>query len=230
MFNPTTPCIEEEYSFCLSHLWRRPNGWRPIFIYFRGPADVPFFIAPVLSVVGLWRFVRNPRKLADLDQAAFRDAKVTKVDFLLGSYGMGGPGFVGLRLKLPSTWARSVWMVFTVWGAAGWLTINEEVVAEGYDADERQQIARAYRLRSLTDLVGSTVENIRVEPDLAEVTFISAQSSAVLRLMRDSSFLPVLPGSKKPRIIPPAQDIRDTIIISRRAHLWIVERETPPGD
>ena len=44
---------------------------------------------------------------------------------------------------------------------------------------------------------------------------------AVLRLRRDSSSLPVHRGSKQPKVLAPSQDVRDAVIISRRASLWL---------
>lgn len=214
-----TRCIEEEYSFCLSYLWRWRGGWRPLFIYFRGPRGVPFFIAPFLTLLGLWRFARRPRRLIDVDAAAFCGATVTRICSRLGSYGMGGLGFVGLKLRLANR--GSVWVVFTVWGAAGWLMIGDELVAEGYSHESQRELVGDFRFRPLSELVGATLTGSRLEHDLAELTFSGAQGLLTLRLRRDSSALPVHGGSKQPKMLALSEDIRDAVVVSRRASLWV---------
>lgn len=41
----------------------------------------------------------------------------------LGSYGMGGPGFFGLKLEKKGRF-REEWLVLTMWGATEWLLID----------------------------------------------------------------------------------------------------------
>lgn len=216
-----TSCIEEEYSLFPSALWRRRDGWRPLFIYFRGPAGVPFFIAPFLTLIGLWRFARRPLRLVDADASLFRGATVTSTSEYMGSYGMGGPGFVGLRLRLSS--GRRAWVVFTFWAAAGWLTINDDLLSEGYLPDEQLELSSSRRLRSLSELVDATLADIHLDRELAELTFGGSSGPLVLRLRRDSSALPVHRGSKQPKVLATSQDIRDAVIISRRGSLWLEE-------
>ena len=67
--------------------------------YARGPGDVPYFASPVLTLVGAWRFSRRPARLVDAGDGAFDGARVIAVESCLGSYGMGGPGFVGIRVR-----------------------------------------------------------------------------------------------------------------------------------
>lgn len=188
-------------------------------MYFRGPGGVPFFIVPILTLVGLWRFARRPVRLADADLTRFRGATVLSTSHLLGSYGMGGPGFLGLRLQLPR--GGTTWVVFTIWAAAEWLTINDDLLADGYFPDEQKEISRPWRFRHLSNLIGSTLTDIRLEHDCAELAFNGASEPLVLRLQRDSSGLPVYRGSKQPKVLEASQDVRDAVIISRRGCLWL---------
>jgi hypothetical protein len=220
--NTITPCIEEEYSLCLSYLWRRRSGWRPLFMYFRGPSGVPFFIAPLLTLVGLWRFSRRPRRLVDADPATLQDAVVTQTCTSLGSYGMGGPGFVGLCLQVPSG-GRPQWVVFTVWAAAKWLTLNDDLLTDGFPQDEQPPFADAgsRRFRALADLVGCSLAGIRLEHDIAELEFSGTGEPFVLRARGGSASLPVQDGPQQPKLLTSSQDVRDAVVISRRASLWL---------
>ena len=182
---------------------------------------MPFFIAPFLTLIGLWRFARRPLRLVDADASLFRGATVTSTSEYMGSYGMGGPGFVGLRLRLSS--GRRAWVVFTVWAAAGWLTINDDLLSEGYFPDEQLELSSSRRLRSLSELVDATLADIHLDRELAELTFGGSSGPLVLRLRRDSSALPVHRGSKQPKVLATSQDIRDAVIISRRGSLWLEE-------
>jgi hypothetical protein len=188
-------------------------------MYFRGPGGVPFFVVPFLTLVGLWRFARQPVRLADADLTRFRGATVLSTSHMLGSYGMGGPGFLGLRLKLPG--GRSTWVVFTIWAAAEWLTINDDLLADGYFPSEKEELALTWRFRPLSSLIGLTLTDIRLEHDCAELAFSGASERLVLRLHRDSSGLPVHRGSKQPKVLAASQDVRDAVIISRRGCLWL---------
>lgn len=219
MADTITACIEEEYSFALSYLWRRRSGWRPLLMYFRGPGGVPFFLAPILTLIGIWRFARRPLRLADADRNTLIGAEVLQTDHLLGSYGMGGPGFAGIRVRRRD--GSSIWIVFTIWGAATWLTLNNDLLSEGYFPDVQKELSGTWQFRPLHNLIYSRITDIRLEKDMAELSFSSLGSTLVLTIRRDSGSLPVHYGSKEPKVLDPSQDIRDAVIISRRASLWL---------
>lgn len=86
---------------------------------------------------------------------------------------MGGPGFLGLKLKLSD--GHCIWIVFTIWAAAGWLTVDKDLLADGYFEDDKQKLAGARKFRQLYDFVGSTIVEIRLEKDVVELAFNKAR-------------------------------------------------------
>ncbi len=52
--------------------------------------------------------------------------KIKGINFTMGTYGMGGPGFVGLLLE--DSKSNQEWMVFTIWAAADSLLLNDKWV------------------------------------------------------------------------------------------------------
>src|SRR5262245_50378111 len=140
-------CVEEEVGPCFGILWRWWGGWRPIFWALRGPGGMHPWLGLGLAFLGIWRFAREPRRFLPL-AATFRGQRVTDVETGLGSYGMGGPGFLGLRFD-------RAWIVYRLWAADGWLTLDSALLEEGYPSDERPP-ERTFI--SVASLVGAAFE------------------------------------------------------------------------
>jgi hypothetical protein len=218
MSDAITPCVEEEFSFAASLLWRHRKGWRARPLALRGPGGLPITLAAALALIGIWRFARRPPRLTDLP-APPNVAAVTEISANLGSYGMGGPGFVGLHLRPVD--GPAFWLVFTLWGAACWLTLDDDLVSDGYSSDEKRALAGRWHFRPLSDLVGSKLTEVRLQADEAQFRFKCANTFHVLRLRLDASDLPVHRGSGEHRRLQADQDLRDAVIVTRHARLWV---------
>lgn len=53
---------------------------------------------------------------------------VDEICLYVGTYGMGGPGFFGLRLG-------TEWLVVAIWGAASWILVDGRIVEDGFWED-----------------------------------------------------------------------------------------------
>ena len=153
--------------------------------------------------------------------ALFSGGRILDVSSYLGSYGMGGPGFVGLKIR--DSAVSSCWLVVTVWGASGWLSIDDKPCREGYFDEERREMEHAMGepLPSLLKLKGASIDEIEIDARHFSAKLSVGGSVYQLRLLADSRSLPVHRGSKEPKIMEEGEDIRNAIIVTRRARLWL---------
>lgn len=161
-------------------------------------------------------------RLCDMDPTLVVGGRILKTCCYLGSYGMGGPGFVGLKVR--GSAVCSFWVVVTVWGASEWLTIDGKPCREGYFEEERRDMENRMGapLPSLLSLKGNVIDSIEMDSQHFLATLSAGGSVYQLRLLADSSSLPVHRGSKEPKVMEQGEDIRNAIIISRRANLWLL--------
>ena len=183
-------CVEEELGPALFLARRKREGWRPVFLYSRGPGNPIGLISPLLTLLGLWLWNRPPRRLADLDRTHVLGSLVLGYESLLGSYGMGGPAYAGIKLR-PAK-GPPFFIVFTVWAATSRLILDGVPVGQG---------------NRLANLIGSKLEDVILEPDSVVLTF--SNKAGVLRLTRDPA------ATEEP------SDLRDLVVVSRRAWIWL---------
>ncbi len=134
---------------------------------------------------------------------------------------MGGPGFVGIKVRRSDGSAR--WIVVAVWSASEWLTINGAPCRDGYFEEEREVMEKelGITMPTLMELNGSTIDAIVIETRELTIDLSGRGVGLRLGLRADSSDLPIFRGSKEPRVMQDDEDIRDAIIVSRRANLWL---------
>lgn len=65
----------------------------------------------------------HPPTLRQLGSARCVGRRVIEWSSSLGSYGMGGPGFFGMRLAATPSYSEE-WLVLVLWGAAHWLILD----------------------------------------------------------------------------------------------------------
>ncbi len=209
-------CVEEEYAPFWALPWRRRNGWRWLPFYLRGPASGGPF-APLLTLVGIWRFARKPRRVADVPQEVYRGATLVGSSAYLGSYGMGGPGFFGFKCRQG---LRSFWIVFVLWGAAEWLTLDGKLLESGLLENERKQYENRGVI-SFETAHGGSLESIDFAADGATAVIRKADTTHILELRRDGATVPPWRVTGEKKVLPEHETLANAIIISRRARLWL---------
>jgi hypothetical protein len=214
--NAIIRCVEEEYSPFWAFPRRYREDWRWLPFYLRGPAGGGPF-TPLLTLVGIWRFARKPRRVADLPQEVWQDCLIVDSSSYLGSYGMGGPGFFGLKCRKG---LRSFWIVFVLWGAAEWLTLDGKLLKSGLTESERELYEDRGVIAEET-VHGGSLQSIDFTADYVTLTVRKADAAHIFELRRDGTTLPPWRGSGEKKVFPSHESLKDAIIISRRARLWL---------
>lgn len=169
------------------------------------------------SLVGIWLFSRPPLRLVD-EWEWIRGARVLAVDGCMGSYGMGGPGFLGLRVR---AFEGETWVVFRLWSASDWLTLDDRVVNDGLFPREREGIAPDAQV-SIQSLVGTTLEAYTCDPERLALGFRGAADQARwLTLRRNGAGVLPWRGTGLPKTIPEGESLDDVVVVSRTGRLWV---------
>ena len=205
-------CHEEEFAPFMTYMWRRPAGWHPVLFYCRGPAGMWPISGLILTLIGIWKFVRPPQTLIG-SESQFINRRVREVCSNLGSYGTGGPGFLGLRFS-------NGWIVYRLWGADGWLTLNTKLLQESLFPEELATYG-IEKTASANELIGAILNSIECSTDHYDLTFTKNDSKFCLSLRRDGTAVPVLRGDGRPRIFADDEELKDAVVVSRKARLWL---------
>lgn len=155
---------------------------------------------------------------------------VVEVSYNVGSYGMGGYGFLGLRLG-PRKPRAAEWLVCTLFGADTWFTVGERWVAAHPAQYGEQRPLHGYGYRYDEQGRGvPTGENWdEFQPlilNRALVSFQCAARSCVLEIgdtrleiTEDERKRPIFIGTGEPRRLDPDEDLRRAWILAKAARL-----------
>ena len=143
----------------------------------------------------------------------------------LGNYGMGGPGFFGLRLAATEEYPEE-WLVLRLWGADNWLLLDEQWVASHCNQYHVQlplysDYGGAESWDRVTErLVGADVEDVKIEHDESLIILVRGEQRHRLEIPRDTSRLPLYGGIMQPHVWNPDEDQWDAWIIAH-GELWV---------
>ena len=168
---------------------------------------------------------RPPKLFRDsaLDNPALdiKGAVVREVSFNLGTYGMGGPGFLGFLLEGPASQKRR-WLVITLWNAAGWATLDGALIAEALMPDERNDALKAGReIREFKSAVlNAILTSAACTDDILTLEF--ERNGIVHQFQIRADGRDVLPwrGSGNRKTLEPGESLRDAVVVSQSGYLW----------
>ncbi len=130
----------------------------------------------------------------------------------VGTYGMGGPGFFGLRLA-------DKWLVISIWGASSWIQINGRIVQDifwnktgmprPWISDEGDELSNR--------LVGQTISAI----DVRRYSLMITIGDLCLAVTEQPDGRPIFAGNGKPRKLSKGDDLRRAVFIAPTAEIWV---------
>lgn len=135
-----------------------------------------------------------------------------------GTYGMGGPGFVGFRLRK----AKPHWLLVTIWGADQWMYAHGRSLGGGPKYRTRpwtQSISGMENWDELTEkVVGRKITDLIVRPKSMRMQLdtgftIEIQPSAITRSRYE--------GSRQLRAFKPEDDLRKGVFLAPTCSIWI---------
>ncbi len=194
-------CYEEQYSFILSALWRIPKGWSPTFFSLR--ASIVSWLATFLGIV---LFSRKTLPFHPV-YSEWIGAQLVTIDMRLGSSGMTGCAFLGLKI---SNGTRSKWLVYTLWGATEWLTINGSVIQNGLSEEE---IAESPSGKSIAigELIESTLTDLQFDEEELTLTFTKDSNPYTIKVTKDGKDILPWRGSGENKTFLPEENIEDCL-------------------
>lgn len=139
--------------------------------------------------------------------------EVNEVLTNVGTYGMGGPGYFGLRL-------RDEWMVIAVWGASEWIIADGILIKDQFFDNYGRP--RPWVTEETDDLspklVGAKITAIELEKHSMRISFSNGMSMAIDQSAEDR---PIFEGTRRPREFLADDDLRKAVFLSPTAEIWV---------
>ncbi len=212
--NAVIECEEREYAPFFAWRRRRKDGWKLRF-HLKGPSWLgPLgYLSPF---IGIWCFARPPRRLCDIPREEYLQCKIVTTCGSLGSCGMGGPGFFGLQCRKKR---NTFWIIFTLRGAEGWLTLDARLIASSLSEAEKKTYAKQGNI-AMETVHGGTLASVKYLPSSIEIKIQKDNAEHVLELRRDGKTVPPWRGSGEKKKFRDTELLEDALVVSRRADLW----------
>lgn len=139
--------------------------------------------------------------------------RVDEILTYVGTYGMGGPGFFGLRLG-------EEWLVVAIWGAAEWIMVDGILIQDHFFEDYGRP--RPWITEDADDLspklVGSKITSLELHQRSMRISFSNGMTLAIDEAAESR---PILEGNKKPREFLADDDLRKAVFLAPTAEIWV---------
>ncbi len=188
-----------------------------------GPDETPLIIACTEPVAGSAER-RAPLTLRAAGAARLVGRDVQAWNGQLGSYGMGGYGFFGLRLA-PTANFPAEWLILTLFAADNWLLLDGHWVAAHpvLWAIQRPLTADFGGDESWDDLsaqiVGARLVAATITDTAARFMLRQGSTGALLEVPAEAALLPPFGGTGEPRRWNPRESLRDAWVLSASGDL-----------
>ncbi|MFA6227600.1 MAG: hypothetical protein WC668_00210 [Patescibacteria group bacterium] len=145
--------------------------------------------------------------------------KVIEWNSCCGTYGQGGPGFLGFKLEKNFRYHEE-WLILRIWGADNWLLVNGLWFAADPDQYDIQVPLYSNYYEKEWDNFSELIISERIETfEIAEKTMTITIGSTVISLGDNPEERPRYAGNGDQRKLDEADDLREAWILSPYA--WV---------
>jgi len=139
--------------------------------------------------------------------------RIDEVLTYLGTYGMGGAGFFGLRLE-------QEWLVVAIWGAGEWISIDGMPVEDHvFDDHERPRPWISDGDDNLSPvLIGAEITSLQLNQRSMQMSFSNGMSLAIEETPQNR---PNLQRSDRPREFLETDDLRKAVFLAPTSEIWV---------
>lgn len=139
--------------------------------------------------------------------------RVDEVTPNAGTYGMGGPGFFGIRLG-------EQWLIVSIWGAGEWMNFDGRRVMDSHHERNGTPVpwisTKGDELSPL--LVGRKVTSLSITKTTMALGF---GDDVFLRIEEESTSRPIFEGTKRARAFEETDDLRRAVFLSSTPEIWV---------
>ena len=155
----------------------------------------------------------SPFEPEPVDVAQVIGREIDKWTPYAGTYGMGGPGFMGFRFE-------SEWLIIAIWGAGNWLDLDGRLITDMFW--QKHHRTKPWEADPNSDFdslfVGRKFTSLEIARDSLAASFDDGRA---LTLSSDSAARPLFEGNGEARSVGPEDDLRRTIFMAPTSELWI---------
>jgi hypothetical protein len=170
---------------------------------------------------------RRPDTLAIRGVADILGVRIEGYSPILGSYGMGGPGFFGILLQRRGTAAYREYLVTAVWGAEEYLLLDNRVVGAHPRYHEEYHpwlgITGEGRHSELDAvLIGASIASVEVNGEQLRMVLVQQGTDHILEFGRHDERLPPMGSGIARKVAFTEGTITDRMVFQpENAILWV---------
>lgn len=171
-----------------------------------GTSTPPSLFGPSGQLIS---FTPDPLQAQDV-----MDLPIEELSTCVGTYGMGGPGFFGLRLE------NQKWLVIAIWGAADCIHVDNRLI-ENTEYSEQDLHPPPWIREHDTlspQVIGHTIRHIEIQ---CHSMYFELSNGMRFSIEEDAATRPVWPGNQKPRAFNESDDLRRAVFLAPTAEIWV---------
>ncbi|MCT4559513.1 MAG: hypothetical protein N4A61_15815 [Pelagimonas sp.] len=169
----------------------------------RGPYEIEDLGTPLDGDDLMGDYALVPLDPVPVTPEALIGRLIAEVSVQLGSYGMGGYGFLGLQLE-------NQWLIVPIFGAGSWVSLDGRMV-EAHDSSVETWIVDGDDRQFTKRLVGAQIETASLRKHGMKLTL---SNGAVLEIADDPTTRPAFPGDSLLRAFLPEDDLAAALFFS----------------